>query len=181
MAFVRAYSEQGDPSHVSMRAGRLVSRRRMARTGALEFRPRAGRKSRRVSHRMNAEMGDPFSFRMPKFVRKLSLKKIVRGAGKLAAAALPIALPFIGGPLGSIAGALVGGRGGSGGPESPAPELTYQPPQVGTVGEATRGGYEVPGIEVSAPYYDDEGDEDDYSDVDDSGESDLDYYDDEEE
>jgi hypothetical protein len=176
MAFMRAYSEQGDPAHTSMRAGRLVARRRMSRTGALIFRPRAGRSSRR----MLLQAGDPFSFRMPKFVRKLSLKKVVAGVGKLAQAALPIALPFIGGPLGALAGSLVGGRGSAGGPDNPSPELTYQPPQVGTVGEASRG-YEVPGIEVSAPRYardEDYYDEDDYSDVDEYGDED---YEDEEE
>jgi len=195
MAFLRSYSEQGDPGQSRMRDGQLKRR---------GFRPIANR-SQLVKQRANLAAlrraygmaGDPFKLRMPKFVRKLTFKKVGSAIARAAKVALPIALPFVGGPIGMLAGAVLGGGGmaSAGSPDNPAPELTYLPPQVGTVGEATRGGfsgYEIPGVEVRASrlparyreaaedaaeaeaFYD----EDDYSDVDDAGEE---FYDDEEE
>lgn len=179
MAFLRRYAEQGDPSPSSMRAGRLMSRRRFGRRagGAMHSRM-SHADALRILRTSSAYQGDPFRFRMPKFVRKLSLKKVVAGVSKLARVALPVALPFIGGPLGMVAGALAGGRAGAGSPDEPSPELTYNPPYQGTVGEQMRQPYEVPGIEVEADRYQPDEDEDDYSDVDDAGEE---FYDEEEE
>ncbi|HXU04161.1 MAG TPA: hypothetical protein VN903_24540 [Polyangia bacterium] len=182
MAFLRSYSEAGDPPARTLRAGRL---QRSTMRGTVATVARAhGFHNKRVTARLNRRnlahlramgfAGDPFSFRLPKFVRKLSLKKVVKGVGNLARAALPIVAPFI--PGGTLLGAVTGALAGGGSPESPAPELVMSPMPTGTVGEVSRQGayydpargYEIEGVEVRAPryrppvddYYDDDEDED---------------------
>src|SRR6516164_2031110 len=142
MAFIRAYSAQGDPrfKYSTMRAGRLVharilsamrgwrySRSRAQRTLAgdplnratVQRQVHAARRYGLLAgdpfwRAMRMPAGDPFRLRLPKFLRKLSLKKIetgigsaAKGLGALAAqglrAALPIASQLLPGPLGSIA------------------------------------------------------------------------------
>src|SRR5207245_4167401 len=116
MAFIRVYSAQGDPRfHFStMRAGRLVHAKMLS---AMRARKGSARRRRIVygagdhvythaqrrydllagdpfQRAMRMPAGDPFRFRMPKFLKKLSLKKIVGGVESLAAKAAPF-LGFI--------------------------------------------------------------------------------------
>jgi hypothetical protein len=148
MAFLRQYSAQGDPApRRIMRAGQLhqapVHFRRRSRVTIA--RGRTGRALPLLA-------GDPFRFRMPKFVRKLSLKKVVSGVGKLAKVALPFALPLIGGPLGAIAGSFLGGGGGrEPSPEQFAPEPTGPPGQVASDYRDAEPEYEEP--EYEEPEY----------------------------
>jgi hypothetical protein len=184
MAFMRAYSEAGDPRRRTMRAGRLGGTHQLI-VAAHGFRNRRvnARLKRREMARVNrvlAAGGDPFRFKMPKFVRKLSLKKIVKSVGTLAKQALPIVAPFVPG-VGPLLAPILGSFSGGGGPDSPAPELVMNPDPTGTVGENTRSTYEVPGVEVSAPRYrDDEADDyeaDEYDDEDDDQDYDQDLAD----
>jgi len=156
MAFIREYSEQGDPfgRGRALRAGRLIGRPLAQSFG------RGARKSRAalvLRRRVLAQIaGDPFSFRMPKALRKLSLKKVATAVGKVAKAALPIAAPFIPGVGPFLAPLLGAAFAGGGGPDTAAPELVQQPEYrgpVGTIAEPSVGpeGYNViPGVEVSA-------------------------------
>lgn len=205
MGFMRAYSEQGDPfGKRSLRAGRLVTRhsaaipikRKGSQLGRRLLQQRVTLEALRRAHGME---GDPFKLRLPKFVRKLSLKKVGTALAKVGKVALPIAATVFTGGLGGaalgLASSFIGGSGG--GPEAPAPELVASPPLNGTVGEvASRRTYEVPGVEVFAErareraYLDpslmeyhgysppgdyDEGDE--YDDDADYDDDDADYYD----
>lgn len=121
MAFIRDYAQQhaGDPFRRSIRAGKLV--RRVDPIAALMRQGFSRRKAVQLA-------GDPFKFRLPKFIRKFQPLKAV---AKLAKVALPLVVPGIGG---AIAGALLGGGGGA---EPEAPEI-MQPEPTGTVGEASR-------------------------------------------
>ena len=160
MAFIRSYSAQGDPFPFrTMRAGKLShagfagllvpQRQPLHQSWAIG----GGRKSRAAlaaRRRLLAQYaGDPFSFRLPKAVRKLSLKKVVSAVGKVAKAALPIAAPFIPGVGPFLAPLLGASFAGGGSPESPAPELVQQPEYRGAISEVVSQ-YQVPGVEVSA-------------------------------
>lgn len=177
MAFIRDYSEQGDPpTFRTLRAGRLVRTRKLAPTRAQLI-----RHARKVAmlRAHGLQVGDPFKFKMPKFVRKLTLKKVASGFGKLAKAALPIAAPFIPGVGPFLAPLLGGALAGGGSPDAPAPELVQQPEFSGTVGEQTRG-YTIPGVEVRASRYrdyDDDEYEDEYDDDDEYVDESYDSYD----
>ena len=140
MAFIRDYAQQhaGDPWARTMRAGRLV--RRVDPVAALM---RAG-----FSRRKAVQMaGDPFRFKLPKFIRKFQPLKAI---AKVAKVALPLVVPGIGG---AIAGALLGGGGGA--PEPDAAMM--QPEPTGTVGEASR---EFNPYETGEDFEDDTEDED---------------------
>lgn len=139
MAFIRAYTAQGDPRrHFSfMRAGQLFRRGAVVRGARLQrvkglsrIRGRRGTAARRRA--LLAAGGDPFSLRMPKFLRKLSLQKVIKGVGKLA----NIVSPIVPG-----ASALA----------SVASELTTQPAPTGPPSMAARSssGYMVEGTEVT--------------------------------
>jgi len=157
MAFIRSYTEQGHPfPRRTLRAGQLTARPRMLGRMLDRAQPSGFKrltKKRIAMLRRQGAAGDPFRFRMPKFVRKLSLKKVVKAVGQVAKVALPIAAPFIPGVGPFLAPLLVAAFSGGGSPDSPAPELVQQPEPVGTIGEVARGGYMVPGVEVTARRY----------------------------
>jgi hypothetical protein len=157
MAFIRSYTAQGDPRarRTTMRAGRLYhSKLLSARTRRGSVRRATGglgahiaRLQQLAQHaRAVHAAGDPFHLRMPKFVRKLSLKKIASAAGKLGKFALPILGTALGGPLGTVAGALAQGMGGGG--SAPAPELSLQPAPTGPPAQVSSG-YQVSGTVVT--------------------------------
>lgn len=189
MAFIRNYSEQGDPrghgiARRVLRSGRLLSIDNIARAEQRVVRPTAHFRFRghaRPRARFLDAAGDPFSFRMPKFVRKLSLKKVASAVGRVAKAALPIAAPFIPG-IGPFIEPLLGGSfAGGGGPDSPAPELVQDPGYQGPVGEMART-FEAPMYRSSRRddgTYPGDYDEDDYGGgPDDEDDDDEDDYDD---
>ncbi|HXJ70394.1 MAG TPA: hypothetical protein VNM39_15935, partial [Verrucomicrobiae bacterium] len=143
MAFIRQYTAQGDPRfrYTTMRAGRLYhakflsamrGRRGSAKRRRLQFaagdhlayaQDHGAHAARRYSlsagdpflRVMRMPAGDPFRLRAPKFLRKLSLKKVIagvayagKGLGGLLKQALPVAGPLVatyfGGPaLGALA------------------------------------------------------------------------------
>ena len=179
MAFIRDYASQheGDPFRFTTRAGRLVhpqsripdfrfARKVRLAPGAL---PRFSRA---------AVAGDPFSFKLPKFVRKITLKKVVSGVGKLAKAALPIAATVLTGGIGGAALGLASrfiGGGGSAPPEEPAPPMDaalVEQPFQGPVGAQNLDQRLAQfGVDVNAYAYEDEDeyddeDEDEYDDED---------------
>jgi len=155
MAFIREYSSQGDPwgRGRALRAGRLTGRPLAESFGRGTRKSRASLIARR---RVLAQIaGDPFSFRLPKALRKLSLKKVVTAVGKVAKVALPLAAPFIPGVGPFLAPLLGGALAGGGGADTAAPELVQQPEYRGPVGTISEPavapeGYVVPGVEVSA-------------------------------
>lgn len=168
MAFIRDYGMQnaGDPFRRVIRSGRLVRRVPVAQLLA-----RGGRGRAFTSHRLALAAGDPFRFKLPKFVRKLSLKKVVSGVGKLAKAALPLAAGLIPG-VGAFAAPLLGGLLGGGG-EPPTPEPVFEaPPRVGTVGEVSRE-LDTQDVEAEELYGPDDEDEDE--DFDELEDEDLGY------
>lgn len=142
MAFIRSYSAQGDPRgrRTTMRAGRLYHTKLVSL-----MRARRGNARRRM---LALHAGDPFSLRMPKFIRKLSLKKIGSALKPLAQFALPLAgaiNPALA-PLAALGSAALSG-GGRG--SQPAPELTMQPTPSGPPAAVSMG-YTVPGVEVTS-------------------------------
>lgn len=147
MAFTRQYAAQGDPFRMrTMRAGKLGH----VRTPLHMLRP-GSRASLARMRRLTGVAGDPFKFRLPKFVRKLTV-------GKIAKFALPLVATAIGGPIGGLAAGLLGG-GGGGGREEPSVEQ-FEPPMIGTPGEVATDSrdyepeYEEP--EDEEPDYEDE-------------------------
>lgn len=171
MAFIRAYTAQGDPRfrYSTMRAGRLVHAKILS-----NMRGRRGKASRRrlvlnagdphrgrghllagdtFSRAMRMPAGDPFSLRVPKFLKKLSLKKVVHevgaigaGLGGLVKQALPLAASFLPGAGGVAAGALSSLFSDHEMPKAQGPPgavaATYGPNPA----------YTVPGVEVESTY-----------------------------
>lgn len=143
MAFIRNYSEQGDPRRLGigrslLRAGRLQPHPREHFRFRTDSRSRHGMSEVLRERLLHGAAGDPFGLRLPKFVRKVSLKSVARTVGRVAKAALPLAAPFIPG-VGPFLAPLVGGSfAGGGGPDSAAPELVQQPEYQGAVGELMR-------------------------------------------
>jgi hypothetical protein len=110
----------------------------------------------RGSRRIFGDAGDPFSLRLPKVVRKLSLKKVVKGIGNVARGVLPIAAGLLTGGAATTAATLAGLVPGGSAPNPP--ELVLSPTPTGPVGMTyqPRPGldYIVPGVEVSSERYD---------------------------
>jgi hypothetical protein len=115
-----------------MRAGQLMRGRLRGMKILSSTRGRRGSKARR---RAELAAGDPFHLRMPKFLRKITLKGVVNAAKKFA---LPLAAAVLPGAAGRIATNI-------------ASELTTQPQPTGTVGmlQSGAGPYTVPGITVT--------------------------------
>lgn len=90
------------------------------------------------SRAMRMPAGDPFSLRVPKFIRKLSIKKVAKGLGKIVQPALSIASQFLPGFAGKVATGLS--------------SLVSEHAQAAAQGppSAVAAGYMVPGITVSA-------------------------------
>lgn len=132
MAFIRSYSAQGDPrSHrTTMRAGRLIHSKILSAV-------RGRRPSRSRRRAQLAAGGDPFRLRLPKFVRKLTLKKVAGAVGKVAG----FAAPFLTGGLSTVA-SLASNLA----PHSQ--ELVTQPEPTGPPSQVSRG-YTVSGTEVT--------------------------------
>lgn len=187
MAFIRSYTAQGDPKfrYTTMRAGRLYHAKFLS---AIRGRRGSARRRRLVLHAgdtlladhgqhatrrygllagdpfhraMRMPAGDPFSFRLPKFIRKLSLKKVVHEVGAIGGGlggllkqglqfAAPIAAQLLPGKFGQVANALAAGFANADHAE-PAPQGT--PGQVAaSYQQQASGQYEVPGVEVEAQY-----------------------------
>lgn len=132
MAFIRSYAAQGDPlPRTHMRAGQLGLPRGFVR-------PRVGpghtypvNRFYVPSHpggyrRTDLLAGDPFLGKMfkglKKAAKKITLKGVVKGVGKVASFAAPL-IPGVGG----LVGAALAGRGGGGEPQA-APEATAPAP-----------------------------------------------------
>jgi hypothetical protein len=100
------------------------------------------------SRAMRMPAGDPFSLKLPKRLRKLSLKKVVSGVssavasvGRLAFKAAPMIAGLVGGaPLAATVAQLQSQL-----------DQHAEPEKQGPPG-AVAGGYMVPGVEVTAPY-----------------------------
>jgi hypothetical protein len=154
-----------------MRAGRLVhakilsnmrGRRGNAKRRGLVLHagdPRMGRghllAGDTFSRAMRMPAGDPFSFRVPKFLKKLSLKKVAgalgsvaSGVGGLALKLAPSIAGIVGGPMaaGTVSQAL-GALSSFTNHEAP---VLQGPP--GLVSAQYQAGYQVPGVEVESTY-----------------------------
>jgi hypothetical protein len=133
--------------------------RELARRG-VHRRGRRTLSARTLQQRLEA--GDPFRFKLPKFLKP---PKFVR---KLVSSALPMVAGLI--PGGSAVMSLIGGREGAGGaPESPAPELTLQPRMAGTLGENYRREQQRFAPPPEEVFEDEEDFEEDFEDFEDEG------------
>jgi len=141
MAFIRSYQAQGDPRarRTTLRAGRLYHSKLLSvrtrgfggRTGRVNW---GGRAFARLPH----AGGDPFSLRMPKWVRKLQPGKALM---KLA----PLAGGLVGGPVGAALGSALAGSLAGG---NVAPEMAMQPAPSGPPAQVAMQ-YQVGGTEVT--------------------------------
>lgn len=129
MAFLRHYAAQGDPFPKRiMRAGKLGSRT----AGGFAFRRARSMRMSPGVRRLVAAGGDPFRFRMPKFIRKLQPGKILKSVAKVAIPLAGTLLPGVGGAIAGLASGFLGGG-------APPDTGTFAPEPTGTPGEIAGG------------------------------------------